>query len=529
MKSTFVSLVVAVLLSPSLEASDAQIAALQEQMEALKAELAELKAAAVAGSGTDASEEEDEFEDDEEDEMAEIEESLEYFDSAINKLNKNTGGNHLKLGVDFRFAADNIQYKMAGPDGTGDDTKSNDALFSNRLWLNMSWAATDNISFTGQLAYHKLYGHRTIDPTSTTFENFDWIVNENPYDDTLRVRSAYFFYRDDTFLGAEIPWTFSIGRRPSTNGHLINLRDDDRSASPMGHAINVEFDGLSSRYGFENVTGIDGSYLKICMGRGATTASSKFSAAPFASDNVSNVDLIGAILVPYDDGQYMLGTQYYYANNLIDATFTQDTTTGAMTVSSIKDVGSMQSFSAHMMVNGIGDEWSDFLNDTIVFVSGAWSLTNPDAGEYMLGSDDAELGSSVWVGTQIPSLISEGGRWGFEFNHGDKYWRSITHGEDTLVGSKVAARGNAYEAYFTEPLVGKALTFQLRYTFIDYEYTGSNGFFGGNPTDMTDGTGTSMKISDVKKMAASSAQMAGLASQIVDTAQDIRAYIRYRF
>ena len=42
-------------------------------------------------------------------------------------------------------------------------------------------------------------------------------------------------------------------------------------------------------------------------------------------------------------------------------------------------------------------------------------------------------------------------------------------------------------------------------------------------------TGTPVNIEDMKDMAAVSPQMAAMAAMTVDTAQDIRAYIRYRF
>jgi len=117
----------------------------------------------------------------------------------------------------------------------------------------------------------------------------------------------------------------------------------------------------------------------------------------------------------------------------------------------------------------------------------------------------------------MPSLVSEEGRWGVEFNHGSKYWRAITYGEDTMIGSKVAARGDAYEVYFTEPLV-EALSLQIRYTYIDYDYAGSNGFFGGTANG-TVGTGTPFAISSSM----------GSASSYVDKAQDLRVYLRYRY
>jgi uncharacterized protein DUF3373 len=53
---------------------------------------------------------------------------------------------------------------------------------------------------------------------------------------------------------------------------------------------------------------------------------------------------------------------------------------------------------------------------------------------------------------------------------------------------------------------------QIRYTYIDYEYSGSNGFFGNT-------SGASTKITST---------MPG-AANYVDTAQDIRFYLKYKY
>jgi hypothetical protein len=355
-------------------------------------------------------------------------------------------------------------------------------------------------------------------------DGFDWVSSEAAHNDTLRVRSAYFYYQDDEFLGADIPWTLSIGRRPSTNGHLINLRENDQASSPLAHTVNVEFDGASAKFGMEEITGLDGSYFKLCAGRGMSNAEPRFSSAPYSGQDAltNNVDMVGIIAVPYDDKQYSVGMQYTYANNLIDtnsSAFLQNGSQNTSYTSNMDTVGGLHTATAFVSVNGIGNGWSEFLDDSTFFISGAMSKTDPYKGanktQGMLGSFESQTGYSYWIGTQFPSLISVEGRWGAEFNHGSNYWRPITYGEDTLIGSKIAARGDAYELYFTEPLVDDILTFQLRYTYIDYDYTGSNGFFGGN-------SGTPMAIGDVP---------AGTAMQtnVVDKAQDIRAYIRYKF
>ncbi|MDQ7043023.1 MAG: DUF3373 family protein, partial [Sulfurimonas sp.] len=427
-------------------------------------------------SDDDSEDDTDSDEEDEDDDEETVEERLADLEESVTDLNKATNGSHLKFGVDYRFAVDNMQYKMAGKDINGNDTQGNDAFMTNRLWINMNWKATDNLSFTGQLAYNKAFGQRSDNNSNSTnpgynFENFDWIANENAYDDIVRVRSAYFLYRNDTFLGSEIPWTFSIGRRPSTNGHLINLREDDGAASPMGHSINVEFDGLSSKFSLENLIGLEGMYIKLCAGRGLTNASHKFTAAPYATDSNANpdIDLLGLIFVPYDNGQYAIGTQYYYANNLIDQQFNGS----GIPQDAFETVGGLHSFTGNFTMSGIGDEWSDYLDDTFFFVSAAVSITDPKdrssesaALGYdptgMLGSSQSEIGYSAWIGLQMPSLFTEDGKWGVEYNKGSRYWRSITYAEDTNIGSKIATRGDAYEVYFTEPLIEDILTFQVR-------------------------------------------------------------------
>ncbi len=469
---------------------------LQHELDALKAEQQQIKEDAILAKKEAAQSKDDDEEESVDDRLSDIEETL-------SDLNKATNGNHLKFNVDYRYTVENMQYKLA--DGS---TATNDAFMTNRLWINMNWAATKHISFSGQLAYNKAFGARSGAQNAAN-DTFDWITNENAYDDTIRVRSAYFLYKNDTFLGGDIPWTFSIGRRPSTNGHLVNLRDDDHASSPMAHSINVEFDGLSSKFGLENVTGVDGMYVKFCAGRGMSNAKPRINATPYASNKntTPDIDLAGLIFVPYDNGQYSLNTQYYYANNLMDAT--------SITNPTLKTVGGLHSFTANIIANGIGDGISDFLDDTLFFVSGAVSITNPNkSGGGMLGRDNARTGYSYWTGVQFPSLISEEGRWGVEYNHGSKFWRSMTYGEDTNIGSKLAVRGDAYEAYFTEPLIEDVLSMQVRYTYIDYKYAGSNGFFGG-------ATGTPLSMDQ--------AIASGVGSAVVDTAQDIRFYIRYRY
>ena len=128
----------------------------------------------------------------------------------------------------------------------------------------------------------------------------------------------------------------------------------------------------------------------------------------------------------------------------------------------------------------------------------------------MLGSNDSKIGSSIYTGVQVPGVM-KGQRLGLEYNHGSKYWRSFTYGEDTLAGSKLAARGDAYEIYYILPVVGKNLTAQISYMYLDYKYSGSDMFFGS--------TGTPMNKE----------QAAAAGATFIESASDIRLSLRYRY
>ncbi len=431
--------------------------------------------------------------------------------SAVNKLANN---DNLKFGIDFRTAYDYIDYKRA--DGSRD---TND-VFTNRLWMKMAYAPTNNISFFGTLSYYKVYGQEA--QPHPGMDQMDWVVNSTAGStNDLRVKEAFFLYKNDTFLGMDIPWTASVGRRPSTDGLLVNYRDDQKAKSAIGHNINMEFDGASIYYLLENVTDVPGMSLKFCFGRGMSDVNSRYSGIDKNSDGTysmnpnnnygdtpgfSNTDLVGILFNPYDDGQYSLHTVWFDAFNLPGMY-----ATGTTNKYDFKQHGDVQGGAVSFIADGIGDGITDMLDDTIFFASVAYSKTNPDNGKTMLGSSKNETGTSYYVGANWPCQLIDDARVGVEYNHGSKYWRSFTYGEDTLAGSKLAVRGDAYEVWFNKDLIGKILTAQVRYTYIDYKYTGSNAFFGDGGTPMT--------MSD--------AIDAG--QNPIDSSQDVRVYLRYRY
>jgi hypothetical protein len=510
-------------------------------------------------------------------ELAAVKADLKKQSKKINEVKAHDAQDNIKWGADVRTSIDNINYDMA--DGT---SAGKEDLMALRLWLNMAYAPDSHNIFKGQLSMNKAFGADFANPINRTFSMggmMDWTSNEALTDNSLKVRQAYWLYMGDNFLGADMPWTFSLGRRPSTNGFLANLRDDDTAQSPLGHIINLEFDGLSSKLDLSKVTGVPGMSIKLCMGQGSTNAQPMFETpTQYANGDFSGIEdikLAGFIFEPYNDGQIVTKATWFRAYDLPgqdvaptdEAGDTPDinSTNMYMTSSGFNQYGDMEGGAFSVLIDGLTED--GYLSGAKLFGSVAYSKSRPNAGSAMMGSAESETGTSYWFGTQLP--VAEDGKLGLEYNHGSQYWRPFTYAEDTMIGSKLAARGDAMEAYFTWNF-SEALSAQLRYTKIDYDYAGSNGFFGNF-------SGTATKIDDLKDGAANwdtysggadatdlsaimsvattmgynpeltegdegysasqtalanAQNMAGAAQflpNIVEAAQDLRFYIRYRF
>ena len=493
-----------------------QIQALKVQIEALEKKVADQEAQKPVVQTTVVDEKR----------IEKIEKKLDTVSKTATAAKIQSGNDNLKWDVDFRTQVDNIQYKHA------DGSKSkNDALLTNRLWLGMGYKADDNSSFHGKLSYNKAFGDTANHSQSNTnpgYANFDWVTNENATDNTIKLKEAYWLYSNDTFIGTDVPWNASVGRRPSTDGLPINIRNAQKANSPLSHVVDVEFDGFSVRFDTQELTGLTGSWFKICGGRGLTNAKPRFQfdGTDYTNDDSknANIDMLGFIAVPYDDGQYSVHTNYAkawnligYTNNQLGAYQTAISTANkpsevmdAYSNLSFNDVGDMDFATILFKTEGIGSGISDYLDDTIAFASFAASKTNPN-GKEMIGSPDSEVGTSVWLGINAPCPLSpDDSRIGFEWNQGSKYWRSMTYAEDTYAGSKIATRGQAWEVYRNQKLTD-SLSFGVSYVYMKYDYTGSNAFFGA------EGTPNAIGGAQANAMNA------------VESAQDVRAYMRYKF
>ena len=399
----------------------------------------------------------------------------------------------------------------------------NDIIYTNKFRINLYSKFNDHLSFDGRLAAYKVYGDSTgvkFNQGSLGDVTFDGTTTSLPHGDTIRLERVSFHYKNDW---GSVPVGFSLGRRPSTEGTPLEYMNNSLvGGSPLAHIINWQFDGASLSFGLEDATGIPGLDFKLCYGVGFEGGWGNSSSLN-ASSEVDDVHMLGFIATLFNNDMTSIEMNYAHAWDITDG-FTgltvmpfivsvrdQVDADGDPGMDGTPEYYFDQNYGAFISrlepTANIGD-WdaitvlfksnlSDWLGDIDVFLSGALSHTdpsrisaNPFYGLMGMGllSSNGELkgheGYSIYTGASFPVMF--GGRLGFEYNWGSKYWFNFTGAEDSLIGSKLATRGNVFEGYYHQPIYDQNFFFTLGGRIYNYEYTGS-----GNPL------GKPVKISEV--------------------------------
>ena len=452
--------------------NNAQSAGVESELDVLKARIAKLEGATSKGEAKSG-----------DDKIAKLEKKLNKLNKKLNKVKAHDAHDNIKFSVDFRNTLDNIEYtyndySYKGKDWSG-TTAKNSSLLTSRLFLNMKSAPTKNLAFQGQIAAYSNWGSHLFENHDASFKS--WAGSSKSADTIFRVRKAYFVW-SDKLLDGDLPYSFSIGRRPAADGFLANHRENNKKpASPLAHITNMEVDAAMIRLATDEYL-LPGSFVKFVYGRahagGMESVYNVTGYKPYAQEDGDvneNVDFFVTVGSLYNDGQYNLMGQHAVIFDTKGAR--TEVPTGAPLPDGLGANKSLDAGTAHLsalslQVDGIGDEINDFLDDTIVFASVARSLYVPDDGRQLMGSDGDTRGYSYWVGATIPDMITDAGRFGIEYNYGTQFWTPMTWAEDTAIGSKIAVRGNAIEAYWNFNLFGaKNLPSQIRYSHIQHDYT----------------------------------------------------------
>lgn len=388
----------------------------------------------------------------------------------------------------------------------------NDIIYTNKFRLNMMAKINDQLNFAGRLAAYKVWGDSTgvkFNTGSLGDISFDGTTTSLPNGDTIRLERAYFNYKDQVGI---VPINFSLGRRPSTEGPPLEYGLYSLEAgSPLAHIINWQFDGASLSFGFEEMTGIPGLALKLCYGVGFESDWGNSGSLSSQSD-VDDVHLMGFIATLFDNEIWSAELNYAHASDITDGftgltvmpfiisvngatgayTFTPNSGAFISRMEPTTNIGNWDAATLLLRTNLM--EWLEW--DIDLFMSLGWTRTDPSEisknpfysllGYGLLGSNgqlESQDGYGIYAGALFPMPFNA--RMGIEYNFGSRYWFNFTGAEDSLIASKLATRGQVWEAYYIQPVFRDNFFMKLGGQYYDYDYTGS-----GNPL------GKPVKISD---------------------------------
>ena len=233
----------------------------------------------------------------------------------LSEVKQHDAFDNVKFGIDFRNAVDVLEYK----DNDTGEIATNPSLLTSRLYLTMASSPVDKLTFRGKLAIYSIWGAHAYYDDTTQPSLKDWAASSKATDTLMRIKEAYFVYSDSI---GEQPISFSIGRRPSTNGFLANYRENEKDeGSPSAHTTNIEVNGAMVKLDWGRY--LDGAYTKFVYGRAHTgeinnvygTGSNPWGPYAQTDSEDENVDFFVMPGDAYNNGQYELMYQWAHIFN----------------------------------------------------------------------------------------------------------------------------------------------------------------------------------------------------------------------
>ncbi len=360
----------------------------------------------------------------------------------------------------------------------------NDIMYTNRLRLNIGAKVAKNVSFSGRLSMYKAWGDSTgvqVFNGQSNSLNIDGNTTGVPNSDTLRVERAIFNW---TNIGGA-PVYLSIGRRPSTNGPPLNLRQNEmRGGTPMGSLIDMQFDGIT--FGW-HINEEYGTTFRLCYGVGFESGFGNGEVARPNANWLDDAPFFGLNFDVVNTDNMLLQATVARAFNVTDGfnglvVLPVDPVTGNSVPGPMMMRYSPSANLGDFDIGGIVLQRRDGPFDWFVNVN--YSQSHPDNVTTPFGgllSDPFDVpedhsGSMWYVGAKY-NFPNERTSIGLEYNHGSKYWFNFTPAQDDLIGAKTATRGDVIEGYLFHKI---NKNFQLKLAYIDYsyDYSGSGWHIG---------------------------------------------------
>lgn len=450
-----------------------RLEALEGQVKDLKTENAELKGALN-----------DDYKEKIEEELWSVQDRVDAVETLalLNKIN---------FGLGFTQRVDNFNKKYA------DGTKVTDNnIWTTKLHLNMDSKITDSMKFTGRLAMYKYWADS--DPNALSYR--DSTQGRRPSSSALWVERAYV---DWTMVDGEVPLILTLGRQPSSDGPSYEYKDNTvRKSTYSALAFDGAVDGIVATANFQKVTGMENAALRLAYGK-AYQAHDDYQYSGVSNytgvdintstdDNLNDADTFGAFLdgsIPGVPGTLM---QIYY----VTARHIPGTDMGMGSVGA-NDPGFNQNI-GNFSITGAFIEATNFYDSGLdLFIQYAMSKADPNGkvwdpygtgmGYGLMtntpGDTDSKDGNAFWAGFRYTIPFIPGGKIGYEYNQGSKYWFNFSSGSTDLT-NKLATKGNANEIYYIQDINRYAYA-RLGAVFIDYDYSNS-GDYRGEPIKIAD-------------------------------------------
>lgn len=363
-------------------------------------------------------------------------------------------------------------------------TVRNDSLLTNRLGLDFKARALENVSVQVRLLMYKTFGRAESGATqagyfadrSNAAGVFDGTLGHIPADNDLVVDQAYGSWNGI----AGRPIWFSAGRRPSTGGAPINVRDNREvsgSAGTPALLIDYAFDGFTLGVA-PDLEALPGFAAKLCYGRGYDSGYRETG-----GPSLKDTDMLGLAAVPFENDDWRVDAQYLRGFNIMD------TIPGPNVRANLGDI---EGYGATVMrtLRGLGD------GELRLFASGGMSRALPSGDRYNAGFGPGNpgllfggseqrnnAGYAAYLGARY-DFTRTGTKLGAEFNHGSKYWVAFVPASDDQWTSKLGARGQVYELYAIQEVGRKRSSprgqafFRLGWQFYNFDYTQSGSWVG---------------------------------------------------
>jgi hypothetical protein len=363
---------------------------------------------------------------------------------------------------------------------------NNRILYTNRLRMQMKAEVSEHVKFAGRLSMYKTFGDATgvqVFNGQSNSINIDGTTASVPNSDILRVERAYVNWNN---IGGSKLY-LSLGRRPSTGGPPMHLRQDEaRGGSPLGLVIDFQFDGITAGYHIS-----DESTFRLCYGLGYESGfGNGEQLVKNSADRLKDAHFLGINWDLWDAEDMFIQATVARAFDVTDGfnglvVLPNNPVTGqpvgAPVIMRFTPSANLGNIDLASLVFLREDGPLDWFVSASYMRSDPEKVTTPFGGLFVdpfTAPDQIESqdGTMFYLGARY-SLPNEKTKIGAEYNHGSQYWFNFAVAADDIIAPKTNTRGSVYETYVTHRITKKFIA-KLGFIYYDYEYSGSGWQLG---------------------------------------------------